>query len=209
MPALMLAMACTAPVQASDTSRVMIAPGLYSFVVEHNGKPIEVRRSQQQDHQIHRLYTLTSRGTPQPMQPFKPYPVETLGEREMAWYMIKAQQDDSIMLIDTRTEGWHQRLTIPGAINLPWTLMDNPEHRQQTLQQLGVRQHSKQADFSQARTLVLFCNGPWCDQTPTMVRHLLKQGYPAQKLKYYRGGMQAWASLGLTVVGDAADAVNH
>ena len=33
---------------------------------------------------------------------------------------------------------------------------------------------------------------------------LLKMGYPPEKLKYYRGGMQAWTSLGLTVVGDKA-----
>ncbi|CAI8238634.1 MAG: Uncharacterised protein [Arcobacter lacus] len=30
---------------------------------------------------------------------------------------------------------------------------------------------------------------------------LLKMGYPVAKIKYYRGGMQAWTSLGFTVVG--------
>ncbi|HBW06905.1 MAG TPA: sulfurtransferase, partial [Gammaproteobacteria bacterium] len=28
----------------------------------------------------------------------------------------------------------------------------------------------------------------------------LKYGYPAAKIKYYRGGMNAWKSLGLTTV---------
>jgi len=30
---------------------------------------------------------------------------------------------------------------------------------------------------------------------------LLNMGYPVSKIKYYRGGMQAWTSLGFTVVG--------
>jgi hypothetical protein len=29
---------------------------------------------------------------------------------------------------------------------------------------------------------------------------LLALGYPAHKLKWYRGGMQSWKSLGLTTV---------
>jgi rhodanese-related sulfurtransferase len=48
-----------------------------------------------------------------------------------------------------------------------------------------------------AKTLVLYCNGAWCGQSPTNVRQLLAVGYPAYKLKWYRGGMQSWKSLGL------------
>jgi rhodanese-related sulfurtransferase len=38
-----------------------------------------------------------------------------------------------------------------------------------------------------------------------MIKALLEVGYPAEKIKYYRGGMQAWTSLGLSVVGEAAE----
>ena len=55
-------------------------------------------------------------------------------------------------------------------------------------------------DFSQAKTLVMFCNGIWCPQSPAAIRRLLAMGYPAAKIKYYRGGMQNWFALGLTVV---------
>jgi len=48
--------------------------------------------------------------------------------------------------------------------------------------------------------LLLYCNGPWCGQSPTNIRTLLTLGYPAHKIKWYRGGMQAWESLGLTTV---------
>jgi rhodanese-related sulfurtransferase len=37
-------------------------------------------------------------------------------------------------------------------------------------------------------------------QGPRTLRALLKLGYPAAKLKWYRGGIQAWESVGLTTV---------
>ncbi|MGB5337485.1 MAG: rhodanese-like domain-containing protein, partial [Gammaproteobacteria bacterium] len=55
-------------------------------------------------------------------------------------------------------------------------------------------------DYSNAKTLVVFCNGMWCGQSPNNIRNLLKFGYPAHKIKWYRGGMQAWEMLGLTTV---------
>jgi rhodanese-related sulfurtransferase len=47
---------------------------------------------------------------------------------------------------------------------------------------------------------LLWCNGPWCGQSPRAIRALISLGYPAEKLYYYRGGMQMWQSLGLTTV---------
>ena len=64
----------------------------------------------------------------------------------------------------------------------------------------GARQAGGAYDFSSARTLAIFCNGPWCGQTPNYIRTLLALGFPAEKLKWYRGGMQEWCALGLTVV---------
>jgi rhodanese-related sulfurtransferase len=46
----------------------------------------------------------------------------------------------------------------------------------------------------------MYCNGPWCGQSPTAIKRLLRAGYPASRIKYYRGGMQSWESFGLTVV---------
>ncbi|MDF1873231.1 MAG: rhodanese-like domain-containing protein, partial [Vannielia sp.] len=43
-------------------------------------------------------------------------------------------------------------------------------------------------------------NGPWCGQSPTAARRMIEAGYPADKIYYYRGGMQMWQMLGLTVV---------
>ena len=55
-------------------------------------------------------------------------------------------------------------------------------------------------DFSNAKTAVMFCNGMWCGQSPNNIKNLLKFGYPAHKIKWYRGGMQNWEILGLSTV---------
>ena len=52
---------------------------------------------------------------------------------------------------------------------------------------------------------MLYCNGSWCSQSTRFIQVLLGYGYPAEKIKWYRGGMQAWEALGLTTVkADAA-----
>lgn len=193
-------------VMAEDAgSRVMITPKLYSFTVMHDGKAIEIMRHQSPEHRVHELYATTSRGIPQPMHPFKPHAVETLGEQEFIEYMMQAQDDPAVMIVDTRTIGWHVRLSIPGAQSYPYTMMDDPDDREWALDDFGVSKNAAgEYDFSEAKTLAMFCNGYWCGQTPAMIRQLLALGYPAEKLKYYRGGMQAWTSLGFTVVGEGA-----
>ena len=59
---------------------------------------------------------------------------------------------------------------------------------------------SSKWDFSLAKKVVIWCNGVWCGQSPRAIKGMLVLGYPADKIYYYRGGMQAWQSLGLTIV---------
>jgi rhodanese-related sulfurtransferase len=193
-------------VVAEGGKKVMIAPGLVSFTVQHEGEPVEIMRNQDRSNTIHELYSTTFRGIPQPIKPFEPYDVETIGEREFVEYMQQAQTDENVLIVDTRTEGWHYRLTIPGSINVPYTVMDEAESATDALEEFGaVKQEDGSFDYSQAKTLAMFCNGYWCGQTPALIRAMLEMDYPAEKMKYYRGGMQAWTSLGFTTVGDAAE----
>ena len=86
-------------------------------------------------------------------------------------------------------------------MNIPFTLLsadDNP-YLEDILAALGATKTDGDWDFSEAKSLALYCNGPWCDQSPRAIQGLLKAGYPAEKLFYYRGGMQNWQLLGLTV----------
>ncbi len=50
------------------------------------------------------------------------------------------------------------------------------------------------------RQLYFFCNGSWCGQSPYAIKHLLKMGYPAEKLLWYRGGLQSWLMLGFNTI---------
>jgi len=67
---------------------------------------------------------------------------------------------------------------------------------------LGIDLIEGEYDFEHAKTLVLFCNGPWCSQSPSMIFALLEVGYPPEKIKWYRGGMQDWLSAGMTSTRD-------
>lgn len=79
--------------------------------------------------------------------------------------------------------------------------------RQDTIEQDETEQNTQQnkqiaklLDFSNAKTVVLYCNGSWCGQTSESIKALIQLGYPEEKIKYYRNGMQGWVTLGLTTV---------
>jgi len=129
--------------------------------------------------------------------------LETYGELEVLATLQEMQHSDKIVLIDGRKEQWFTYRTIPGAINMPFHYFKEREHYEfhyeYALKYLGVTTDEKgEHDFSLAKTLVIFCNGPWCSQSPSMIFSLLEIGYPAEKLKWYRGGMQDWLGAGMT-----------
>jgi len=129
--------------------------------------------------------------------------LETYGELEVLLFIKKMQHDKDLLLIDSRLKKWYDYRTIPGAINMPFNYFrDRREyefHFEYALKHLGVfMEKDGDYDFSDAKTAVIFCNGPWCSQSPTMIFALLEIGYPPEKLKWYRGGMQDWLGAGLT-----------
>lgn len=188
---------------------VRITSDIESVEVIHNGRKIIIQRNQNIDNAVNPAYARTSRRCP----PFCIQPavladgVETIGEIELLNFLKrKSEGDDSILVIDSRTPDWLKNGTIPGSVNIPWTTL-NPgqgadpfEIAEIMEKRFGVRDQEGLWDFSRARTLVLFCNGMWCGQSPSNIRTLLRFGYPASRLKWYRGGMQNWEILGLTVV---------
>lgn len=48
--------------------------------------------------------------------------------------------------------------------------------------------------------VVLFCNGPQCGATPHAIAALLDAGWDPARLRYYRGGIHDWVTLGLPLV---------
>ena len=191
---------------AEATSKfVAISKGVKSINMNLNDEKFTLMRNQTAGNKISALYETTNRGMPQPMSLGKD--IETLGELEFIDYMKKAQTDETIAIIDSRKPGWFDKLRIPGAVNVPFTNFDEKETAIEMMEdEMGVVQKEDGTlDFSNAKTVALYCNGYWCGQTPAMIKNaeysLLSMGYPVSKIKYYRGGMQAWTSLGFTVVG--------
>jgi rhodanese-related sulfurtransferase len=127
--------------------------------------------------------------------------VETLGELELVAFLETQVARGKGVLIDSRLPEFYVKGAIPGAVNVPFTALDpaNP-YRDAILEALGAVRQGVGWDFAGAQELAMYCNGPWCEQSPRAIRHLLEAGYPAAKLHYYRGGMQDWLSLGLTTV---------
>ncbi|MDH5184181.1 MAG: rhodanese-like domain-containing protein [Gammaproteobacteria bacterium] len=205
-----LALAIAAsPLVLAEKLAVKITDNLASVTVNHNGKKVTIKRDQNQKATVHKNFAKTSRKCP----PFCIQPstlatgVETIAEVEVLHYLKKVSDGDkSILVIDSRTPDWVKKGTIPGSINLPWTKL-NPAKGADPISigeimttKFGVKEMEGLWDYSNAKTLVMFCNGMWCGQSPNNIKNLLKFGYPADKIKWYRGGMQNWSNLGLTTI---------
>ena len=188
---------------------VGITSEIEAVEVTHQGRKILITRNQDIDNTVKPAYSRTSRRCP----PFCIQPaiisegVETVAELEVLQYLKRINDgDDSVLVIDSRTPDWLRNGTIPGSVNIPWTTLNvgqgaDPFDMADLIEkEFGARIQEGIWDFSRVKTLVLFCNGMWCGQSPSNIRTLLNLGYPASKLKWYRGGMQNWEILGSTVL---------
>ena len=202
------------PVMNLQAAEVNITPKIESVTVKHGETEVNVMRNQNQKNTINPAFAKTSRKCPPfCIQPATLAPgVETIAELEMLDYLKrKSEGDDSIVVVDSRTPDWVAKGTIPGAINIPWTSLNpakgaDPISIGEILEgRFNARNLEGLWDFREARTLVMFCNGMWCGQSPNNIKNLLGFGYPADKIKWYRGGMQNWETLGLTTVKPAQE----
>jgi len=129
--------------------------------------------------------------------------IETFAELEVLRFIEQMQKRDDYLLVDTRGGDWYESETIPGSTNIWFAVLKEPkefdEEFAEMLQQVGVTlKKDGSYDFSKAKTLLLFCNGPWCGQSPVAILEFMKLGYPKEKLKWYRAGLHGWKSLSLT-----------
>jgi len=194
MKNLVLAIALTLAAGAAlAETEVNITKNMPTVTVETRNGPVEISRILDTTHKIGGEWALTSRPCPDfCIQPNTPAAgVTTIGELEL----IEMLQDPEAVVVDSRTSDWFQGGTIPGAINIPYTYVLDE------LGQLGCAPDFDGWDCSEAKPVALFCNGIWCGQSPTAIRNMIAAGYPAERISYYRGGMQVWRLLGLTVTG--------
>jgi rhodanese-related sulfurtransferase len=179
-----------APMMAHAADAVRISKDIMSVSANTANGKVEIKRNQDTNATINSAFAKTSRKCPPfCIQPMEVAPgVSTVGELEVVKYIDKGG-----LIIDARTVEWHLKGTIPGAVNIPFTQIAS------RLNEIGCKKGAKW-DCSGAKEVLLFCNGLWCGQSPTAIRAMLREGYPASKILYYRNGMQGWESVGLTVV---------
>jgi len=190
-----------------QAAEVNITAEVESVSVKHGNSEVKIMRNQNQKNTVNPAFAKTSRKCPPfCIQPSSLAPgVETIAELEVLDYLKRMSEgDDSIVVVDSRTPAWVAKGTIPGAINIPWTSL-NPAKGADPISIGEILEGRFNAqnleglwDYRNARTLVMFCNGLWCPQSPNNIKNLLGFGYPAHKIKWYRGGMQNWEILGLT-----------
>lgn len=208
------------------TEFIPLVEGKPYLHVIHDGRSVKVQRVQDPDYELKGYFARTGRKCPPfCIQAETPDPsVTPIGEVEMFDFMETKLRDGSGLLIDARTESWFRKGTIPGSVNYPFTLFgadSNDSELVAVLKSFGGKERGEVGalerlmedwgwvdsryktahwDFTAAKDLVVWCNGPACGQSPRAIRGLLDAGYPGDKIKYYRGGMQMWQLWGLTTV---------
>jgi len=168
------------PALAEEDERLQIRKDERSYTVQTEDGPVEITR---------RLTDCAlNKGWIQPGVPVEGSHLATEIE------VLEALNDPEIDVVDMRTVDWRVRGTIPGSIHIPYTEVAS------RLDELGCTREGEAWDCSTARAFIGFCNGPVCPQSPMAIKAAAREGFPPEKMHYYRGGMLAWQALGLTMV---------
>jgi rhodanese-related sulfurtransferase len=190
---------------AGDDLIVKITEDVPYIVTTNSGQKIKIQRIQDINHRLTDDYTKTSR----PCPPFCIQPtkvadgVQNIEELELLSFMQSEIPKGTGVVVDARLKSWFELETIPSAINIPFSVIQNASRKkaQKIFQLLGMRVKKDGSwDFAGAKKLAIFCNGPWCEQSKHFVDGMIKHGYPKDKMYYYRSGLQGWKLLGLTTV---------
>ncbi|HAN55307.1 MAG TPA: sulfurtransferase [Betaproteobacteria bacterium] len=175
-----------------------------SVDVMHHGRKVAIMRNQNQSNTVNPDFAKTSRKCPPCcIQPSELAPgVKTIAELEVLHFLKNISDGDAFMMvIDSRTPAWVEKDIIPETVNIPWDTLNVGKSDLAAVQeilenQLCAKRQDDFWNFDNVKTPVMFCNGPWCEQTSTTVKRLLKIGYPAHKILWYRGGMEDWKASG-------------
>ena len=137
----------------------------------------------------------------QPFQPIKG--VETVSELDVIDFLKNQVALNKGILLDARMPKWNKAGTIPASTNIPFSILaskgDN-QYIEKIFSLLGVFKENDSWNYDKAHNLLIFDNGPWCQQGVCAMQNLIKLGYPKSKMLYYRGGIQYWQILGLSTI---------
>ncbi|WP_159453101.1 rhodanese-like domain-containing protein [Pseudooctadecabacter jejudonensis] len=125
--------------------------------------------------------------------------VATVGELDVIEFMSGPLENGDGLLVDARLPEDRSAGYIPASVNIPSaTVAETNPFRDEILMALGAEQYQGIFNFEGAMDLVVYDDGPATQDAPVFIQDMLAAGYPANKIHYYRGGMQVWTTLGLT-----------
>ena len=134
------------------------------------------------------------------IQPMTIKGVRTVGELEVLDFIKALKGKEAKLLIDIRENKLYNQNTIPGAINVPYSMLkEKSKYQEQVLQLLGGKKRGKKWIFKLVPTLLIFGESEEDSKATKSIKTLLELSYPAQKIYYYRTGIDAWNRLGLTL----------
>lgn len=137
---------------------------------------------------------------PMCVQPIRMAPgVVSFGALEVIGFLANDLARREGLVLDVRLPDAYGRGHVPGAVNVPEPTLsgENPLQRD-ILLALGVREAEGALEFSRAPVLVIYGQDAMDGRAIEALRHVMSAGYPAEKLRYFRGGFQEWQLFGLT-----------
>jgi rhodanese-related sulfurtransferase len=175
-----LGFAALGTVHATEPERLRIIDEDTQFIIKRPTGNITITRTM--------TACAKNKGWLQPLVPIEG--VHPVTETEV----LHALNDPQSVVVDMRVVDDYVKGTIPGAMHIPYTEMS------MRLNELGCNKTGQQWNCSTAKKVYAFCNGPVCPQSPIAIKAMVRDGFPAEKIYYYRGGMLDWDALGLTSV---------
>jgi len=186
---------------AGQFDKVKITPEISYMYVYHKGKAVKVHRIQNTKNKITGEYAKIYRPG-QDIQPIKMHKdIQTIGEVELLHFMKKKVNKKKGLLVDLRPKKVYKEESIPSAVNIPFKTKNNKAKLEKVLKALGAKRLADGSlDTHNAIEVAFYCSGLWCHKSSEFIKTFLELGYPADKILYYRGGIQMWKILGFTTV---------
>jgi len=168
-----------------------ITETLTSITIVHENQTLRIKRTpKNQEHTC----------PPFCIQPMNIKGVSTVGELEVLDFIKELKGKEAKLLIDIRENKDFKQYTIPGAINIPYSMLKiNSKYQKQILILLGGEKIGKKWLFKFVPTLLIFGTSDEDEKTYNAINTLLKLSYPNKKIYYYRAGIEGWNRLGLTL----------
>jgi|AAUQ01.1.fsa_nt_gi rhodanese-related sulfurtransferase len=187
-----------------DNILVKITKDIPYININDSGTQIRIKRIQDTSNILTDDFALTSRPCPPHcITPIKVDGIKTIGELELINFIKDKVYTREGILVDARLKKQFILETIPGAINIPFTVAEvkSEKVKNALFNALGARvKPDGSYNFDNAKDLAVFCSGLWCEASVKFIQSLKDAGYPKDKIFWYRDGLQAWKLLGLTTV---------